>query len=130
MLPQRFTDVANAGDGAEVRLTGRRSTAWASGGDTPPPPLVPDIEAAFGRREGRSREVIEGVRLGQETGEDELVTLFSARGPEVAAVAALADELRAAGDGRHGHLRAHAQHQLHEPVHVQVPRSARSPRGR
>ncbi len=47
VLPQRFTDVANAGDGAEVRLTGRRSTAWCSGGDAPPPPLVPDIEAAF-----------------------------------------------------------------------------------
>ena len=32
VLPQRFTDVANVGDGAEVRLTGRRSTAWSSGG--------------------------------------------------------------------------------------------------
>ena len=45
------------------------------------------------------REVIEGVQLGQETGEDELVTLFSARGPEVAAVAALADELRKQATG-------------------------------
>ncbi len=32
--------------------------------------------------------------LGQEVGEDEIVTLFSARGPEVAAVAEVADELR------------------------------------
>ena len=99
VLPQRFTDVANAGDGAEVRLTGRRSTAWASGGDAAPPQLVPDIEAAFRIPRGPVREVIEGVQLGQETGEDELVTLFSARGPEVAAVAALADELRQQATG-------------------------------
>ncbi|HEX5193137.1 MAG TPA: 5-amino-6-(D-ribitylamino)uracil--L-tyrosine 4-hydroxyphenyl transferase CofH [Solirubrobacteraceae bacterium] len=99
VLPQRFTDVANVGDGAEVRLTGRRSTAWCSGGDTPPPALVPDIDAAFRIPRGPVREVIEGVQLGQETGEDELVTLFSARGPEVAAVAALADELRREATG-------------------------------
>src|SRR5439155_26303098 len=37
---------------------------------------------------------------GQEVGEDEIVTLFSARSPEVAAVAEVADELRrnAVGD--------------------------------
>jgi FO synthase len=38
--------------------------------------------------------VLEGVRLGQEPGVDELVTLFSARGPDVSAVAECADELR------------------------------------
>jgi FO synthase len=98
ILPQRFTDVANAGDGAEVKLTGRRSTAWASGGDTLPPLLVPAPDAVAAR--GPVAEVIEGVRMGQDTGLDEIVTLFGARGPEVTAVAALADELRAelAGD--------------------------------
>jgi FO synthase len=44
-------------------------------------------------------EVLAGVRLGQEPGIDELVTLFGARGQEVAAVAALADELRAEAVG-------------------------------
>src|SRR4051794_39357964 len=39
--PQRFADVANAGDGAEVRLVGRRSTAWYSGADVAPVELVP-----------------------------------------------------------------------------------------
>ncbi len=34
--------------------------------------------------------------LGQEVGEDEITTLFSARGPEVAAIAQVADELRRA----------------------------------
>jgi FO synthase len=45
-------------------------------------------------------EVLAGVRLGQDPGVAELTTLFSARGPEVAAVAELADELRreAVGD--------------------------------
>src|SRR5690606_37359163 len=50
---------------------------------------------------GAVSEVLDGVRAGQQLGVDELVTLFSARGPEVAAVAELADELRrlAVGDG-------------------------------
>ena len=44
----------------------------------------------------RSRvgEVLAGVALGQEVSEDEIVTLFSARGPEVRAVADVADQLR------------------------------------
>lgn len=39
-------------------------------------------------------EVLDGVRAAQEAGEAEIVTLFSARGPEVRAVAEAADELR------------------------------------
>jgi FO synthase len=95
VLPQRFADVANAGDGAEVRLVGRRSTAWYSGADAAPPSLVP----AEGVARGAVGEVLDGVRAGQEAGVEQLVTLFGARGSEVAAVAALADELRAAAVG-------------------------------
>jgi 7,8-didemethyl-8-hydroxy-5-deazariboflavin synthase CofH subunit len=40
-------------------------------------------------------EVLAGVLAGQEPGVDELTTLFAARGPEVAAVAEVADDLRA-----------------------------------
>jgi FO synthase len=45
-------------------------------------------------------EVLAGVAMGQEPGVDELATLFRARGPEAAAVAELADDLRrrAVGD--------------------------------
>ena len=45
-------------------------------------------------------EVLAGVVAGQQPGEDELVALFAARGPEVRAVAEVADELRrqAVGD--------------------------------
>ena len=39
-------------------------------------------------------EVLAGALLGQEVGVDEIVTLFSARGREVAAVAEVADDLR------------------------------------
>ena len=52
------------------------------------------VPGARRRRRGAVAEVLDGVRLGQEPGVDELVTLFGARGREVAAVAELADELR------------------------------------
>jgi FO synthase len=85
----------NVGDGAEVTLSGRRSTAWYSGTDVAPPQLLPAAPHAT----GAVREVVEGVRAGQRPELAELVTLLGARGPEVAAVAALADELRAATVG-------------------------------
>ena len=88
--PEQHQAAANVGTGAEVIQIGRRSTAWYSGADAEPAQLVP----APGRVTGPVAEVLAGVRAGQELGEDELVTLFSARGPEVASVAALADELR------------------------------------
>ena len=74
---------------------GRRSTAWYSGADAIPQALIPGPRAAH----GAVAEVLDGVRAGQEPGEAELVTLFSARGPEVPEVAALADELRARAVG-------------------------------
>ncbi|MQA12785.1 MAG: 7,8-didemethyl-8-hydroxy-5-deazariboflavin synthase subunit CofH [Pseudonocardiaceae bacterium] len=91
VVREESQDAANVGDGAEVSLSGRHSTAWYSGSDAPPPALLPGPASAG----GAVAEVLDGVRAGQEPGIDELVTLFCARGPEVAAVAELADELRA-----------------------------------
>jgi FO synthase len=91
VLPERTLENAKAGTGAEIVLTGERSTAWYSGAAVATPTLIP---ASHSKVRGRVAEVLDGVRDGQTPGEDELVTLFSARGPEVAAVAALADELR------------------------------------
>ena len=88
--PERHEAASNVGTGAEVIQIGRRSTAWYSGADVDPQHLVP----APARAGGAVGEVLEGVRAGQELGADELVTLFCARGPEVAAVAQLADALR------------------------------------
>ena len=93
--PQTVGEVRNVGDGAEVVLVGRRSTQWYVGLDADPPHLVP----GDARATGAVGEVLDGVRAGQVPDEDEIVTLFSARGREVAAVAALADELRAATVG-------------------------------
>jgi FO synthase len=68
-----------------------RDDSWYSGADVTPPVLVPGRPSAG----GAVAEVLAGVDVGQSVGEDEIVTLFSARGPEVAAVAAQADRLRA-----------------------------------
>lgn len=89
VLPQRFEDVANVADGAEVQLVGRRSTAWYSGADAQPMELP-----LTGEPRGAIKEVLDGVRAGQEVGLEEIVTLFSARGTDVGAVAQAADELR------------------------------------
>ncbi len=90
LWPERHQDAANVGTGAEVVQVGRRSTAWFSGAGTDPTPL-PGSGAPV---RGRVREVLEGVRGGQDPGVDELEALFAARGGEVAAVAELADEIR------------------------------------
>ena len=97
VFPQTVGEVRNVGDGAEVVLVGRRSTQWYSGADTAPPALLPGTPSVTAG--SAVAEVLDGVRLGQEPGIDELVTLFGARGREVAAVAQLADELRAATVG-------------------------------
>ncbi|MEO6988572.1 MAG: 5-amino-6-(D-ribitylamino)uracil--L-tyrosine 4-hydroxyphenyl transferase CofH, partial [Aquihabitans sp.] len=91
VYPQTVGEVRNVGDGAEVVLVGRRSRQWYVGTDADPIDLLPAAEA---RATGALAEVLDGVRLGQVPDEDQIVTLFSARGREVAAVAALADEMR------------------------------------
>ncbi len=91
-----------------------RDDRWHAGAEQPPPVLLhstPRSLSDYPRQPGASRqrtgsrgetavsEVLEGVVAGQEAGEEELVTLFSARGPEVAAVAEVADDLRARAVG-------------------------------
>jgi FO synthase len=76
-----------------------RDSAWCSGGLAHPPELLTPSVAGAARRAGASPrgavgEVLDGFAAGQELGEDELVTLFSARGHEVRAVAEVADKLR------------------------------------
>ena len=102
-FPEKMTANTEAGTGAEVIQIADRSnssTAWYSGAPVDPPLLIPSSSSSRAPLGGRVAEVLDGVRAGQEVGEDEIVALFSARGPEVAAVAELADELRrrAVGD--------------------------------
>ena len=94
VFPEQIAAAVEAGTGAEVVQIGRRNTAWYSGAPVTPPTLVP--ASGRGGWQGPVGEVLEGVLLGQEVGEDEITTLFSARGAEVAAVAQVADELRRA----------------------------------
>ena len=99
----------------------------------PPRPSCSPRSSATGRRAvrpaGRHRlataggavaEVLAGVLAGETVDEDEIVTLFGARGPEVRAVAEVADQLRARHRGRRGHLRRQPEHQLHQRLHLQV----------
>jgi 7,8-didemethyl-8-hydroxy-5-deazariboflavin synthase CofH subunit/7,8-didemethyl-8-hydroxy-5-deazariboflavin synthase CofG subunit len=88
--PQTVGEVRNVGDGAEVILVGRRSTQWYVGLDADPPVLVPGPARAT----GKVAEVLAAVRRGDVPDEDQITTLFSARGREVGAVVQLADELR------------------------------------
>jgi FO synthase len=77
-----------------------RDDRWAAGEVVEPPLLVEPAREGPGERPARRRpggrvaEILAGVRAGQEVGEDEVVDLFAARGPEVGAVAEVADELR------------------------------------
>jgi FO synthase len=96
-FPERVAGTRDVGDGADVILVGDRSTAWYSGAPVTPPTLVPGRAGAIAG--GAVAEVLAGVRAGEVPGVDELVTMFEARGPEVTAIAELADELRAATVG-------------------------------
>jgi len=83
-------------DRSDAEGLGRDDHRWYSGADSSPPVLLPSAARAG----GAVGEVLAGVLMGQTVEVDEIVTLFSARGPEVAAVAEVADELRrrAVGD--------------------------------
>ncbi len=93
IFPERAEFVAKGDDGADVVLIGDRSTQWYSGAVVDPPKLVPSRGPA-NPINGRVGEVLAGVRSGEEVGADELLTLFRARGPEVSAIAEVADQLR------------------------------------
>ncbi|MGA2519515.1 MAG: 5-amino-6-(D-ribitylamino)uracil--L-tyrosine 4-hydroxyphenyl transferase CofH [Acidimicrobiales bacterium] len=93
--PERWLDPAMRFavlDRADAEGLGRDHT-WSPGSTEAPPTLLHG-GAPSGARAGAVAEVLEGVALGQEVGEDQIVTLFSARGPEVRAVAEVADQLR------------------------------------
>jgi FO synthase len=72
-----------------------RDSAWCSGGEVAPPLILDPARLATPSARSAVGEVLAGVAAGQEVGEDEIVTLFSARGADVRAVAAMADQIRA-----------------------------------
>src|SRR5436309_3538196 len=62
-------------DRADSEALGR-DHSWSPGDELQPPTIVPGTPKAG----GAVREVLDGVLLGQEVGEEEIVTLFGARG--------------------------------------------------
>lgn len=89
--PEKVTAADVVLDGAEVVLVGHKSTQWYSGSNVAPMTLIPHRAP---HAVGRVKEIIEGHKQGQELGEQEVVDLFRARGPEVGFIADYADELR------------------------------------
>ncbi|MDP8976106.1 MAG: 5-amino-6-(D-ribitylamino)uracil--L-tyrosine 4-hydroxyphenyl transferase CofH [Actinomycetota bacterium] len=89
-------------DRSDAEGLGRDDPQWHSGADVAPPAILGAQRRSSPRRSARGpvAEVLKGVQAGEEAGVEELTTLFSARGTDVEAVAAVADELRreAVGD--------------------------------
>ena len=95
-MPEKTMENRDAGSGADVLVADENSTQWYSGGANHSPTLlVPGRPMA----RGAVKEVLDGVLSGQEVGAEQIVTLFEARGTEVAAVAEVANELRHATVG-------------------------------
>jgi len=95
LTPGRWLDPAmrfRVLDRSDAAGFGRDLDPWVSGGEPEPPRIItgtpiPALRTAV-------TEILDGVLDGQEPGVAELTTLFEARGPEVRAVAEVADELR------------------------------------
>jgi FO synthase len=98
--PEKVTAADVVLDGAEVVLVGHRSTQWYSGSNNKPPTIISAGTHTTIDPRSRVHEIIEGHRSGQEIGEQEIIDLFRARGPEVLAIAEYANHLRevAVGD--------------------------------
>ena len=96
--PEKTTAADVVHDGAEVVLVGHRSSAWYAGATNEPPTLIPQTSQPL--RPSPVQRALDLARAGEPLTEDDIVTLFSARGPEVTAIATLANEFRfeAVGD--------------------------------
>ena len=90
--PEKVTAADVVTDGAEVVLVGHRSTAWYSGATNPPPELVG--ATAHTKPGSPVDSVLRAAVAGETIGVSDITTLFSARGPEVAAIAEVADQMR------------------------------------
>ncbi|MFL2986695.1 MAG: 5-amino-6-(D-ribitylamino)uracil--L-tyrosine 4-hydroxyphenyl transferase CofH [Candidatus Poriferisodalaceae bacterium] len=90
-MPELTMENRDAGSGADVLVADENSTQWYSGGAAHSPRTILPGRASVG---GELKEVLDGVMSGQEVDRDQIITLFNARGPEVVAVAEVADQLR------------------------------------
>ena len=96
-MPELTMENRDAGSGADVLVADENSTQWYSGGAANSPRrILPGKSYAS----GAVKEALDGVLNGQEVEAEQIIALFNARGPEVIAVAEVADQLRqeAVGD--------------------------------
>lgn len=90
-MPESTMDNRDAGSGADVLVADENSTQWYSGGAAHSPRrILPGTSYAS----GAVKEALDGVLQGQEVEVEQIIALFNARGPEVVAVAEVADQLR------------------------------------
>ena len=93
VFPEKIAGTRNVDDGAEVIQVGEPSTQWYSGGIAPPAMLViPATRVAAPT--SRVAAILRAVGDGHVVDEDDITTLFGARGNEVRVVAEVADDLR------------------------------------
>ncbi len=90
-MPERTMENRDAGSGADVLVADENSTQWYSGGAAHPPRKIVPAKAYAN---GAVKEVLDGVLNGEEVDTEQIIALFNARGPEVVAVAEVADQLR------------------------------------
>ena len=98
-FPEKVSHFVDTGDGADVILVGDKSTSWYSGASVAPVSLVPGAPKAHGWLRELLDVALASGFSGSDLSEDDIVALFSARGPEVAAVAEVANELRIRTNG-------------------------------
>ena len=92
-----------------------RAESWTPGADVAPPKMP-----AVGPRAGLLTPILDRAVAGLELREDDLTTLFAARGKSFQEVCAAADALRTGNVRRPRQLRGHPQHQLHQCVRLSL----------
>ena len=99
-----------------------RDDDWAAGSRrVAPPTLLPGVPAVDAAARGRSARCSTACSPARRSVSTRSSRCSRRAGPTSWQVAAVADQLRRDDRRRRRHLRAHAQHQLHEHLHVQVP---------
>ena len=95
IFPEKIEFITNVDDGAEVAQVGEDSTQWYSGSTISPSNLLLH-KAKFSKE---IQLILDGVSMGQDLEEEQIVTLFQARGGQVRSILDYADSLRQSVNG-------------------------------
>ena len=95
IFPEKIELITNVDDGAEVAQVGEKSTQWYSGSTISPSNLLlhkPKISKEIS-------EILDSASSGEDLSEEQIVSLFRARGGQVRLIADYADSLRKSVNG-------------------------------